>query len=275
MNWDNEIKRICDFIQTYVKESKCNGIVLGMSGGIDSAVVAALCNKAGFKSFNPNDNPQEYYNIKTNKNMLQLYYLPEEHKDNDIHWDHIEKFCEKFNLSCIDIPMKDAEYGIALTTLCGSTEKLVRGNIKARVRMTLLYAFANRHNYLVIGTTNRSEFLIGYFTKWGDGGCDLEPILHLYKTEIFELAKHLGIPEEIINKKPTAGLWEGQTDEGELGITYKKLDTCLQLFDISPDFDDKDMKKKNIKPDEIEKVRKLMINSYHKRKCIPCLERYE
>ena len=105
--------------------------------------------------------------------------------------------------------------------------KITRGNLMARIRMTILYGYANEMNLLVTGTTNYSEYMIGYYTKHGDGGVDIEPILHLTKTEVRELAIKLGIPEYITLRVPSAGLWPGQTDEEELGITYEQIDLVL------------------------------------------------
>ena len=104
-------------------------------------------------------------------------------------------------------------------------------NIKPRIRMTLLYAHANAMNGLVVGTGNKSEYLVGYFTKWGDGAADIYPIIGLYKTEVKQLSKMLNLPKEIIEAKPSAGLWPGQTDEGEMGISYDKLDSILMLLE--------------------------------------------
>ena len=104
---------------------------------------------------------------------------------------------------------------------------LAVSNIKPRLRMATLYCMAHTNQYLVAGTGNKSELSVGYFTKYGDGGVDILPIAHLYKTEVFGLAKELGLPERIISKPPSAGLWSGQTDEGEMGITYRELDTLL------------------------------------------------
>jgi NAD+ synthase len=107
---------------------------------------------------------------------------------------------------------------------------LVYGNLKSRIRMSTLYCFANSRRALVVGTTNRTELEIGYFTKYGDGGVDIEPIADLYKGEVYEMAKRLKIPSEIMEVAPTAALWPGQTDEKEIGLTYYQLDTILKLM---------------------------------------------
>jgi NAD+ synthase len=127
----------------------------------------------------------------------------------------------------------------------------------SRTRMAILYAYANHKNGLVVGTTNKSEMSVGYFTKFGDGGCDLEPIAEVYKTEVFEMSKKLNIPKTIIDKKPTAGLWPDQTDENEFGFSYQQLDKFLQGGHIDP---------------EIEiKIQDLNRNSEHKRKTPPII----
>ena len=210
INMRNKVDEIVKFIKSYVNDSQKEGVVLGLSGGIDSAIVAVLAKKAlGSKS-------------------MYCYYLPEEIKPNSFDFDkqHIEKLCERFDLTYESFEISSLvelyEKKIPIVN-----DKIGLGNIKARIRMNILYALARKRKCLVIGTTNKSEWEIGYFTKYGDGAADFEPILHLYKTEIFELAKYLDIPNEIIDKKPTAGLWEGQTDEGELNIIYKHLDDAL------------------------------------------------
>jgi len=113
------------------------------------------------------------------------------------------------------------------------TEKLAQANLKPRLRMLTLYYLANRLGYLVVGSGNRSELEVGYFTKYGDGGVDILPLGNLLKSEVWELARYLGIPEEIISKPPSAGLWPGQTDEGELGISYEELDRYLMSGEAS------------------------------------------
>ncbi|MGE5457132.1 MAG: NAD(+) synthase, partial [Methanococcaceae archaeon] len=114
-------------------------------------------------------------------------------------------------------------------------DRLCKGNLKARVRMSLLYFHANQMNLIVMGTGNKTEILLGYYTKYGDGGVDLEPIGGLYKTDIWELSRKIGIPESLVAKKPSAGLWVGQTDEADLGISYLKLDKALDMLEQHKD----------------------------------------
>lgn len=140
------------------------------------------------------------------------------------------------------------------------------GNLKARIRMSIIYYFANQKNYLVCGTGNKSEILIGYFTKHGDGACDMEPIGDLYKTEVFKLAEFMGIPQEIVKKPPRAGLWEDQTDEAEIGMSYDLLDQILYLYT------EKDMKnteiadKLDVSVDDVDMIITKKIRSEHKNK---------
>ncbi|HIP57929.1 MAG TPA: NAD(+) synthase, partial [Archaeoglobus profundus] len=140
-----------------------------------------------------------------------------------------------------------------------------------RVRMTICYYYANSLGYLVAGTGNKSELMTGYFTKYGDGGVDFLPIGDLYKTEVFELAKYLGVPEKIIKKIPSAGLWAGQTDEDELGITYNKLDTILKGLEIgySPN---EICKIYNVKEEDVRRVIHLIESSKHKRELPPIVK---
>ena len=130
--------------------------------------------------------------------------------------------------------------------------------------MSLLYYYANLKNYIVIGTGNRSELLIGYFTKYGDGGCDIEPIGDIYKTQLRILAKDWGIPEDIISKPPRAGLWPGQKDEDEIGLSYDKLDSLLYMI-IDKNMDnDEIIKNIDLSIEEINRIRSKIVNSRHK-----------
>ena len=137
--------------------------------------------------------------------------------------------------------------------------------------MVINYAYANHMNYLVLGTSNKTEIMVGYITKYGDGGVDFEPCGALYKTQIIMLAKHLNIPEEIITKPPSAGFWEGQTDEGEMGITYETLDMIL-LAKEKGFTKEQIIRELKIEEKLIDKVDKMIQNSEHKRKMPPILE---
>lgn len=193
---------------------RCAGkmhLVLGVSGGIDSAVVAAILSRT------------------FDRTRIHAYFLPED--GNDPNLKDVESLSKKYSLN-----IKTIEIGPvvkSISNIIGESDRRVNGNIKSRIRMVLLYAYANIHNALVVGTTNRTEFYTGYFTKFGDGACDIEPIMHLYKHDVREAAAFLDIPESIIEKKPSAGLYPGQTDEDELGMSYDELDDYVARWERS------------------------------------------
>jgi len=219
----NEVEtKIVQKIRSFVGTKN---VFIGISGGIDSAVTAFLCVKAlgkkrVFGVLIPYGRQSDIADSISVVNQLNIKYFQKD----------IKPIVDQFKIS-------DNKFTIA--------------NIMSRVRMTVLYAHANQKNGLVMGTTNKSEMAIGYFTKHGDGGVDFEPIAGLYKTEILKMAKFLNVPKNILTKKPTAGLWENQTDEDELGFTYSDLDNFLQGKHINT---------------EIEiKIQDLIKNSEHKR----------
>lgn len=235
--WEEVVKKITEFIRLKVVESGANGVILGMSGGVDSSCVAVLSQKA----------------IGSEKVkgliMPEIGTTPEGDVEDAIN------LCEKLgiNYRVIEInPFVDA-----FERILGKGDLRANANLKPRIRMTLLYYFANSENLIVAGTGNKTELSVGYFTKYGDGGVDILPIGDLYKTEVFELAEYLGVPEKIIKKKPSAGLWRGQTDEGEMGISYEKLDLILKSLEKNIKID--------VKREQVEKVRKMVIESSHKR----------
>ena len=141
---------------------------------------------------------------------------------------------------------------------------LTLANIKARIRMIILYKYANERDSLVCGSSNKSGLLVGYYTKYGDGGVDFLPIGDLYKTQVYQLAKYLKLPKSIISKPPSAGLIIGQTDEKELKMNYETLDSILQSLEQRVDVSDI-AKKLNISKSEVERIRKMRVKSQHKR----------
>lgn len=210
------VLKLCDWIGNKVTKAKAEGVVFGLSGGIDSAVVAAL----SIKVFP--------------KNTLAII-MPCHNLETDTN-DGID-LINKFNVSykIIDLSTVYDSFVYLLDDKEKEKEgsfKLAEANIKPRLRMITLYYFANKLNYLVVGTGNKSELTIGYFTKYGDGGADILPLGNLLKNQVKELAEYLGIPKKIINKPPSAGLWEGQTDEEEIGISYNQLDKYLKTGKI-------------------------------------------
>ena len=204
------VQKLCVWMENKVTEAKAQGIVFGLSGGLDSAVIAAL----SIRIF-----PQ---------NTLAII-IPCHSLEADI--DDALDFINKFNIpyKIIDVSkVYDSFIHLLNDKEKEGNFKLTDANIKPRLRMTTLYYFANKLNYLVVGTGNKSEIMIGYFTKYGDGGADILPLGNLVKSQVRELAEYLGIPKKIINKPPSAGLWEGQTDEKEIGISYEQLDKYLK-----------------------------------------------
>jgi len=246
INPEQEKKKIISFIQKTLKEQGFNKLVLGLSGGIDSSTSAFL--SAG--AIGPEN--------------LYILLLPYKNQDMSLAKQLIKnlKILQK-NVVEIDIskafdmfktggtrggPPSTARIRqpAERTSDGGSAgqdpSQIRKGNILARLRMIYLFDSAKRLSALVCGTENRSEHLLGYYTRFGDEASDIEPIIHLYKTQVQKLAEYLKIPKDIIDQPPTAGLWPGQTDEKELGFTYKEADTILHLFFV---------KKKS--PKEIEK----------------------
>ena len=202
-----EIERIEAMIRHAIWSSGMTGLVVGVSGGVDSAVAAALCARA----VEP-------------RRVLGLILPSKNTPAADI--DDATALCKSLEVPyrVVSIaPMVDAFSAIPDF----EEDPLLIGNIMARVRMTVLYYHANKMRLLVCGTSNRSEYMVGYSTKWGDAAADIQPLLHLYKTEVRELAEELGIPEPIRKKPPSAGLWPGQRDEAELGMDYEELDATL------------------------------------------------
>ena len=214
-NVENYCNIIGEWIKTYVENAKANGVVLGMSSGVDCTVVARLCQNAGiYTHLILMPYGEDMNNSKSYSDAMEL----------------IDKF--NFDYHIFDIkPAVDAMQIPSDSEILKNASKtnieLSRANIRPRTRMTYLYQYAQINNLLVIGTSNLSERTVGYFTKWGDGGSDLNPIGMLTKKEVYILAKYLEIPECIIIKKPSAGLWEGQTDEEELGIKYEQIDEFI------------------------------------------------
>jgi len=201
--------KLVDWIRERVFAANKSGVVLGLSGGIDSAVVAALCKRA--------------FPDTTTAAIMPCY-------SNKMDIVHAYKVATslKINTELIELePAYDALIKVLPRNTNYTNDKLAQANIKPRLRMISLYYLATQLNSIVVGTGNRSEIAIGYYTKYGDGGVDILPIGNLVKKQVSELARYLGVPEEIIGKPPSAGLWEGQTDEGEMGLKYEELDNYL------------------------------------------------
>ena len=203
-------KRICRFIKEYVENAGAKGIVLGLSGGIDSSTTAALSSLA-----------------IGGKNVTGLM-LPEEENFSQKDIDDAKTIAEKFELETRICDMSAVmECFYKAIPVFDPKDRLCKGNIKARTRMIYLYYYANKFNKIVCGSSDKSETMMGYFTKWGDMAADISPIMDLYKTQVRKLAIYLGIPEELALKPSTPALWPAQMAETELGIKYETLDLIL------------------------------------------------
>lgn len=250
LNNQKIVKSIVDFLKREFKKRKKTGVVVGVSGGLDSTAVAFLCKKA--------------------KLDLYLVYLP---RGKFLKEEKILKIINILNLPQnrllkIDIsPIVDAQ--IKEIKKKTNLDKIDIGNIIARTRMVILYAFARKFNGLVVGTGNLSEYLLGYFTLHGDGAADIFPLLGLFKTRIYELAKYLGVPEEIIGQEPSAELWRGQTDAGELGFSYRQADPILYLSCIKKYSKKKIIKKYNLDKNLVSKVLERVKRTEYKRELVP------
>jgi len=226
------------WIRDEVTARGCRGVVIGMSGGIDSAVLAVLCRRAF---------PESTLGV-----MMPCHSNPDDKA-------HALAVAEKFAIPMVEVAL-DPVYETFMRELPEfkgnpELEHLAQVNLKPRLRMVALYYIANQRRYMVAGSGNRSEIAIGYFTKYGDGGVDIMPLGNLVKAQIRELARHLSIPAEIIDKPPSAGLWEGQTDEAEMGVSYEDLDGYVLTGKASEE--------------ARQKIEKMMAGSAHKRSLPP------
>ncbi len=213
MDFEKAKETIVDFIRTKTQEAGVNSAVVGLSGGIDSALTAYLTVEAlGYENVLGVHLPE--LNLTPAEDVLDATEIADR----------------------LNIEFKTIDISEILSSFMYSIQEsddanpLTNGNLKARIRMSVLYYYANLSGRMVMGTGNKTEIMLGYYTKYGDGGVDIEPIGDLYKTEVMELSRMVGVPEGIITKPPTAGLWVGQTDEEELGISYVVVDKLLEML---------------------------------------------
>jgi len=266
INCERVKKVLVEFIRKGIGKSGFQRAVLGLSGGMDSTVVAHLASEALADPFNIYAliMPYKSYESESVKHA-QLVARKLGINSRIIRIEPmIEEYFSEFSSGRIPNPAISAGKGSQVKLL----EYVRRGNKMARERMSILYDWALALRALVLGTSNKTELLTGYFTKYGDGGVDLEPLGDLYKTQVRQLAKYLGVPQPIINKCPSAGLWPGQTDEGELGINYEELDSILyHIFDKK--YTTKKLLTLGFSIENIEKVKNFVKNSEHKRRLPP------
>ncbi len=217
---EQKVEEIVSWLQQKVEEANVEGLLVGVSGGIDSAVVANLIKKA------------------FPENSLGVI-MPCKSQSED--QEHAESVVEACQLPVMTVDLSET-HNVMFSTIKKQLEEadalnedqvqLADANLRARLRMSTLYTIATNHKYLVVGTDNAAEWYTGYFTKFGDGGVDLVPISNLTKGEVKEMAEYLGVPDQIIHKQPSAGLWEGQTDENEMGTSYAMIDRHLKGEEI-------------------------------------------
>lgn len=245
-----ELDRICSFIKDYVHSTGFDNVVVGLSGGIDSSLSAVLAVQALGKE-------HVYgvmlpYKTSSSSSYEDAFLLA-----NELGIQH-----ERIEITA----MVDAYF----QSYQQDATNLRQGNWMARTRMCVLYDLSAKYQALVMGTSNRTELLIGYFTQFGDGACAFEPIGHLYKTEVWKIAELLHLPARIIRKTPTADLWTDQTDEGEIGLKYAELDEIIYLL-TEKQLSHNDIVQKGIPETKIDKVIKMIENSEFKRNQPPLI----
>ncbi len=248
--------QIAAWLRQHLEQAGAERFVLGLSGGIDSALVCALCAQAA------------------GPGAVLGAIMPSHSATLDA--EHARLVAATFGVAAVEVDLTPVTEALLAALpwvndpVAADDEReaarvrLATANIRPRLRMTTLYALANRSNGLVVGTGNKTEARLGYFTKYGDGGVDLLPIVDLYKREVRALARAMGVPDAIIDKPPSAGLWPGQTDEAELGATYADLDAALVAIDMNRPIADAGLR---------ERVLRLERSSAHKRSPVPAFRR--
>ena len=246
------IKTITDFIRRYVSNANAEGVVIGLSGGVDSSTTAILAVKA------------------LGNNRVYGLIMPDHRTTPTIDINDAINVARSLNIKyhILDIAKIYYAYSTNLPFF-DNTNKIACGNLRARIRMNILYYYANLNNLLVLGSGDRSELLIGYYTKYGDGGVDLLPLGCLYKTQVRFIGKYLGLPKEIYEKPSSPRLWPGHMAEEELGMSYTEIDLILYgLFDLGLKPEEV-VKATGISKDKVMKVIELHKKSRHKRMIPP------
>ncbi len=250
LDYDGVASVITNFIRDAVERAGAKGVVVGVSGGVDSATTLTLAVKAlGPDSVHalimPDTRVTPQQDVNDAKDLVQM-----------------------FGVSHYKVLTIDEAVDSILKTL-PEADRVAVGNVRARIRMVLLYYYANANRLLVLGTSDRSEFLIGYFTKFGDGAADIYPIAVLYKSQVRRLAKHLGVPDKIAFKPSAPRLWPGHEAEKELGLTYEQIDLVLYaIFDLGLTIDEA-VERTGLSREVVERVLKMYESTKHKRECFP------
>jgi len=232
--------RIADWLRERLDDAGAEGFACGLSGGVDSAAAAGLAVRA------------------VGSEHILAALMPCHSISEDAHLGQL--VADAFGIRTVTVDLGDA-YDALTRAFPLSDHPLAAANVKPRLRMIALYYLAQANNYLVLGSGNKTELAIGYFTKWGDGGVDVLPLGDLNKTQVWELARELGVPQEVVERAPSAGLWPGQTDEGEMGITYRELDRVLAAIERGDTV--------IIEPATLKKVQEMNARSEHKRAMPP------
>ena len=241
-------RRIVDFIAGELEKAGLKGGVVAVSGGVDSSTTLTLAVKAlGAENVRAVTMPER--GVTSERDVRDVMELTK----------RLGVTCDIVEITPLIDVMRD------ILPLYDPEALIPFGNVKARLRMAIAYHFANSLDMMVIGSTNKTEWLLGYFTKYGDGGVDLMPIADLYKTQVRQLARHLGLPEHIVMKTPTAGLWPGQTDEGELGVSYENLDLILYGWERGMRAEEI-ARELGFPPSKVEEVLKRVKRNEHKRR---------
>jgi NAD+ synthase len=218
---EKEVNAIVKWLQNQVQQANVDGLLVGVSGGLDSAVVANLIKRAC-----PNNSLGVMMPINTSEaNMVDAKNVIEKSGIESMIVDLTETHHTMYNQIQTGLKEKN-EFN-------ETNDRLAGANLRARLRMSTLYTLATNYNYMVVGTDNAAEWYTGYFTKYGDGGVDILPLVEYTKTEVREMAKYLEVPEKIVSKKPSADLWENQTDESEMGVSYSTIDAYLKGNEIA------------------------------------------
>ncbi len=242
-NYEDITELMEKFLEEQIEKNKADGLILGLSGGIDSAVLAYLCKRSlkekTLAIIMPDTEITPNYETEDALKMIALTGI--EYK-------------------LIDIKPIVKEYSMYL-----EPNDWAKGNLRARIRTNILYYYANAKNYLVLGASDKSEHLIGYFTKFGDGAADIVPIISLYKLQVRKFAEFLGVPKNVIEKKSSAHLWKEHEAEKEIGVSYEEIDSILYcIFDKKLSIEET-VNKTQIEKTTIEKVYNLYLKSEHKR----------